>query len=145
MTKFSEENTDRHESSSVEVEKMKIERSEAEGTHMADRETISKLRAVATLRSQSGKNDKGSEHTRPNHTTTGLALWSSLTLETRSHPCTVECPGRTSTVHGCPSRWEGCGWPEATTTDKKITAHSNMVAERVCTFGLADQERTKRS
>ena len=24
--------------------------------------------------------------TRPNHTTTGLALWSSLTLETRSHP-----------------------------------------------------------
>ena len=40
---------------------MKIERSEAEGTHMADRETIPKLRAVATLRSQSGKNDKGSE------------------------------------------------------------------------------------
>ena len=24
--------------------------------------------------------------TRPNHATTGLALWSSLTLETRSHP-----------------------------------------------------------
>ena len=34
-------------SSSVEVEKMKIERSEAEGTHMVDRETILKLRAVA--------------------------------------------------------------------------------------------------
>ena len=55
MTKFSERNTDRQVSSSVEVEKMKIERSEAEGTHMADRETIYKLRAVATLRSQSRK------------------------------------------------------------------------------------------
>ena len=33
MTKFSEENTDRQGSSSVEVEKMKIERSKAEGTH----------------------------------------------------------------------------------------------------------------
>ena len=40
---------------------MKIERSEAEETHMADRETKSKLRAVATLRSQSEMNDKGSE------------------------------------------------------------------------------------
>ena len=54
-------NTYRQLSSSVEVEKMKIERSETEGTHMADRVTISQLRAVATLRSQSGKNDKGSE------------------------------------------------------------------------------------
>ena len=61
LTKFSGRNTDRQVSSSVEVEKMKIERSEAEGTHMEDRETISKLRAVATFRSQSGKNDKGSE------------------------------------------------------------------------------------
>ena len=34
-------------------------------------------------------------------------------------------PGRTSTVHGCPSRWEGCGWPDTTTTNKKTTAHSN--------------------
>ena len=39
-------------SSSVEVEKMKIERFEAEGTHMADLETISKL---------GGKNVTGSE------------------------------------------------------------------------------------
>ena len=54
LTKFSERNTDRQGSSSVEVEKMKIERSEAERTHMADRETISKLRAVAPLRTQSG-------------------------------------------------------------------------------------------
>ena len=46
-------------SSSVEVEKMKIERSEAEGTHMADRETISLLRAVATLKSQVGKMTRG--------------------------------------------------------------------------------------
>ena len=61
LIKFSERNTDRQESSSAEVEKMKIERSEAEGTHMADRETILKIRAVAPLRSQSGKNDKGSE------------------------------------------------------------------------------------
>ena len=61
LTTFSERNDDRQVSSSVEVEKMKIERSEAEGTHMADRETIFLLRAVATLRSQSGKNDKGSE------------------------------------------------------------------------------------
>ena len=58
MTKFRERNTDRQRSSSVEVEKMKIERSEAEGTHMADRETISKLRVVAPLRIQSGKNDE---------------------------------------------------------------------------------------
>ena len=61
LIKFNERNTDRQVSSSVEVEKTKIERSEAEGTHMADRETISLLRAVATLRSQSGNNDKGSE------------------------------------------------------------------------------------
>ena len=26
-------------------------------------------------------------------------------------------PGRTSTVHGCPSRWGGCGWPDSTTDD----------------------------
>ena len=61
LIKFNERNSDRQVSSSVEVEKMKIERSEAEGTQMADRETILKLRAVATLRSQSGKYDKGSE------------------------------------------------------------------------------------
>ena len=61
MTKFSERNTDRQGSSLVEVEKMKIERSEAEETHMEDRETILKLRAVAPLRSQSGKNDTSSE------------------------------------------------------------------------------------
>ena len=32
------------------------------------------------------KQDLALRDTRPNHTTTGLALWSSLTLETRSHP-----------------------------------------------------------
>ena len=41
LTKFSERNTDHQVSSSVEVEKMKIERSEAEGTHMAHQETTS--------------------------------------------------------------------------------------------------------
>ena len=51
-TKFSEGNTDRQVSSSVEVEKTKIERSEAEGRD---------FRAIAALMSQSGKNDKGSE------------------------------------------------------------------------------------
>ena len=40
-------------SSSVEVEKMKIERSEVEASHMVD------LRAIAPLRSQIGKYDKG--------------------------------------------------------------------------------------
>ena len=45
-------------------------------------------------------------------------------------------PGRTSTVHGCLVRQEGCGWPDTTTTDKKSTAHSNMVAEQVLTYGL---------
>ena len=40
LTKFSERIDDRQVSSSVEVEKMKIERSEAEATHMVDRETI---------------------------------------------------------------------------------------------------------
>ena len=38
LIKFSERNTDRQVSSSVDVEKMKIERSEAEGTHMAHQE-----------------------------------------------------------------------------------------------------------
>ena len=47
-------------------------------------------------------------------------------------------PGRTSTVHGCLVRQEGCGWPETTTSDKKTTAHSNMVAEQVLTYGLVD-------
>ena len=61
LTKFSGRNTDRQVKLSVEVKKMKIVRSEAEGAHMADRDTISKLRTVPTLRSQSGKNDKGSE------------------------------------------------------------------------------------
>ena len=42
--------------------------------------------------------------TRPNHTTTGLALWSSLTLETRSHPWAPA-------VHGL-VRQGGCGWPD---------------------------------
>ena len=60
LTKFSERNDDRQVSSSVEVEKMKIERSEAQGTHMVDRETVLTLRAVAPLRSQSGKYDRGS-------------------------------------------------------------------------------------
>ena len=46
----------------------------------------------------------------------------------QSHPgdwITPVGPGRTSTVHGCPSRWGGWGWPETTTTTKKTTAHSN--------------------
>ena len=47
LTKFSESNTGRQVSSSVEVEKMKIEHSEAEGTHMVDQEMILKLRAGA--------------------------------------------------------------------------------------------------
>ena len=55
LTKCSERNDDRQVSLSVEVEKMKIERSEAEGGN------DSWLRAVAPFRSQSGKNDKGSE------------------------------------------------------------------------------------
>ena len=71
LTTFSKRYTDRKVSSSVEVEKMKVERSEAEGIHMADRETISLLRAVATLRSQSGKNDKESEQ---------RSWWSVMTL-----------------------------------------------------------------
>ena len=41
---------------------------------------------------------------------------------------------QTSTIHGCPPRWEGCGWPDTTTTHKKSTAHSNMVAEQVLTY-----------
>ena len=52
LTKFSERNTDRQLSSSVEVEKMKIERSEAEGTHMAQQETTSYWRAVAPQESE---------------------------------------------------------------------------------------------
>ena len=46
-------------------------------------------------------------------------------------------PGRTSTVHGCLVRQEGCGWPETTRSDKKTTAH-NMAAEQVLTYGLVD-------
>ena len=71
-----------------------------------------------------------------NHTTTGLALWSSLTLGDQITPVG---PGKTFTVNGCPSRWEGCGWPETTTSDKKTTAHSNMVAEQVLTYGLVER------
>ena len=70
--------------------------------------------------------DLTTRDTRSNHTTTGLALWSSLTLETGSHPWV---PAGHSTVHGCLVRQGGCGWPETTTTNKKTTAHSNMVAE----------------
>ena len=36
-------------------------------------------------------------------------------------------PGRTSTVHGCLVRQEGCGWPDTTTTTNKSTALSNIV------------------
>ena len=50
LIKFNERNTDRQVRLSVEVDKTKIERSEAED-----------LRAFAPLRSQSGKKDKGSE------------------------------------------------------------------------------------
>ena len=47
LTKFNERNIDRQVSSSVEVEKMKIERSEAEGTHTWwIGRTIVKLRAI---------------------------------------------------------------------------------------------------
>ena len=59
--------------------------------------------------------------TQPHNNRVGALVW--------SHPgdwFTPVGPGRTSTVHGCPSRWEGCGWPETTTTDKKTTAHSNI-------------------
>ena len=38
LTKFNEEKTDRQGRSTVKVEKMKIELSEAEATHMTDRE-----------------------------------------------------------------------------------------------------------
>ena len=48
-------------------------------------------------------------------------------------------PGWTSTVHGCLVRQEGCGWPDTTTTHKKCTAHSNMVAEQVLTYGLVER------
>ena len=34
-------------------------------------------------------------------------------------------PGRTSTVHWCLVRREGCGWPDTSTTHKKSTVHSN--------------------
>ena len=42
-------------------------------------------------------------------------------------------------MHGCPSRWKGCGWPETTTTTNKSTAHSNTVAEQVLTYGLVER------
>ena len=54
--------------------------------------------------------DLTTRDTRPNQTTTGLALWSGLTLETRSHPWVPA-------VHGCLVRQEGCGWPDTTTTN----------------------------
>ena len=38
------------------------------------------------LKLHDSTNDLTTRDTRPNHTTTGLALWSSLTLETGSHP-----------------------------------------------------------
>ena len=48
-------------------------------------------------------------------------------------------PGRTSTVRGCLVRQVGCGWPDTTTTNKKSTAHSNVVAEQVLTYGLVER------
>ena len=48
-------------------------------------------------------------------------------------------PSRTSTVHGCLVRQEGCGWPDTTTTHKKCTARSNVVAEQVLTYGLVER------
>ena len=34
---------------------------------------------------------------------------------------------------------ESCGWPDTTTTHKKCTAHSNMVAEQLLTYGLVER------
>ena len=48
-------------------------------------------------------------------------------------------PSRTSTIHGCLVRQEGCGWPDTTTTHKKCTARSNAVAEQVLTYGLVER------
>ena len=66
--------------------------------------------------------------TRPNHTTTGLALWSSLTLETRSHPW---APAGHPQYTGAHHDGEAVDGPITTTTVKNTTAHSNMVAERL--------------
>ena len=60
----------------------------------------------------------------------------------QSHPgdqITPVGPGRASTLHGCLVRQEGCGCPDTTTTNKKRTAHSNMVAEQVLTYGLVER------
>ena len=49
------------------------------------------------------------------------------------------CPGKTSTVHGCLVRQEGCGWPDTTTTTNKSMAHFNMVVEQELTYGLVER------
>ena len=61
LTKFSEGIPIAKGVRRLKSRRLKIERSEAEGTHTVDLEMIPKLRAVAPLRSQSGKYDKGSE------------------------------------------------------------------------------------
>ena len=60
---------------------------------------------------------------RNNHTTTGLALWSSLTLETRSHPWVPAGHPQYTGAHHDGKAVDG----PITTTTMKSTAHFNIL------------------
>ena len=49
------------------------------------------------------------------HATRDPTINNKVSAFVQSHPgdqITPVGPGRTSTVHGCPSRWASCGWPK---------------------------------
>ena len=79
--------------------------------------------------------DRTTRDTRPNHTTTGLALLSSLTLETRSHPWVPAGHPQYTGAHHDGKAVDGPKPPQLT---RKTTAHSNMVGEQVWTYGLVE-------
>ena len=79
--------------------------------------------------------DRTTRDTRPSHTTTGLALLSSLTLETRSHPWVPAGHPQYTGAHHDEKAVDGPKPPQLT---RKTTAHSNMVGEQVWTYGLVE-------
>ena len=75
--------------------------------------------------------DLTTRDTRLSHTTTGLALWSGRTLETRSHPWVPAGHPQYTGAHHDGKAVDG---PKPTTNDKQTTAHSNnkpLISSRI--------------
>ena len=75
-----------------------------------------------TARQKCAPHGRDGEDSHRSHTTTGLELWSSLTLETRSHPWVPAGHPQYTGAHHDGKAVDG---PITTTTTKKSTAHSN--------------------